>query len=106
MSLFKRSKAPEPAKPRRVSARRKAGVGTSQAVGAAEVFAADVAWILWLSATAFLAAAFASFSPNDGGWFAVSTQVVPQNWFGRAGAVVADLFFFLFGVSAVWWLVL
>ena len=106
MSLFKRSKAPEPAKPRRVSARRKAGVGPSQAAGATEVFAADVAWILWLAATAFLAAAFASFSPSDGGWFAVSTQVVPQNWFGRAGAVVADLFFFLFGISAVWWVVL
>jgi len=77
-----------------------------KAVGTTEIVAADAAWILWLVATVFLAGSFASFSPTDGGWFAISTQPVPQNWFGRAGAVVADLFFFLFGLSAAWWVVL
>ena len=70
-----------------------------KAVGTTEIVAADAAWILWLVAAVFLAGSFASFSPTDGGWFAISTQPVPQNWFGRAGAVVADLFFFLLGIS-------
>ena len=63
----------------------------------------------WLGVGAvalFLIMALWGFSKEDPGWSHAVGSASPQNPAGRAGAWIADLMLYLFGVSAWWWIVL
>jgi len=60
-------------------------------------------WLLALACTLFLLVALASYSPDDNSWSHSADLPAPHNWAGAAGAWLADLLLFVFGLSA-WWL--
>ncbi len=63
-------------------------------------------WFAVGAVALFLTLALWGFSKGDPGWsHAVAVQNL-QNPTGRAGAWIADLLLFVFGVSAWWWIVL
>ena len=63
-------------------------------------------WFAVGAVALFLTLALWGFSKGDPGWsHAVAAQNL-QNPTGRAGAWIADLLLFVFGVSAWWWIVL
>ncbi|NTV72001.1 MAG: DNA translocase FtsK [Azonexaceae bacterium] len=63
----------------------------------------------WLGVGAvalFLTMALWGFSKEDPGWSHAVGSVVLHNPAGRAGAWIADLMLYIFGLSAWWWIVL
>ncbi|WP_371322489.1 DNA translocase FtsK 4TM domain-containing protein [Dechloromonas sp. ZY10] len=63
-------------------------------------------WFAVGAVALFLTLALWGFDKGDPGWsHAVATQSL-QNPTGRAGAWIADLLLFIFGLSAWWWIVL
>jgi len=66
-------------------------------------FATEFAIVGGFLALAFCLLALASYSPQDAAWTSSGTGAAPLNHAGRAGALLADLAYFLFGYS-VWWL--
>ncbi len=63
-------------------------------------------WLALGAVALFLAMAFWSFSKDDPGWsHAVATGQL-HNPTGHAGAWIADLMLYLFGLSAWWWIIL
>ena len=63
-------------------------------------------WLALGALALYLAMAFWGFSKDDPGWShaVVSSQL--HNPTGHAGAWIADLMLYLFGLSAWWWIVL
>ena len=63
----------------------------------------------WLGVGAvalFLTMALWGFSKEDPGWSHAVGSLTVHNPAGRAGAWIADLMFYIFGLSAWWWIVL
>ncbi|MEY3969471.1 MAG: hypothetical protein RL617_484 [Pseudomonadota bacterium] len=91
---------------RRMAAPARRAGRASPIVTATETLFADFIWVVWLLAAVVLALSLASFTPADPGWFQSSSVPESGNWFGRAGAALADGFFFFFGLSAYWFVFL
>jgi len=88
---------------RRPSATRKKPSAASSALTPAfGAFWGDALWIFWLALTLLVALSLLSFSPQDSGWFQLSTASEPHNWFGRLGATLADALLFFAGGSSGW----
>ena len=67
-------------------------------------FATEIAIIAGFLGLAFAILALGSYSLQDAAWSTSGAGGATLNHAGRAGALVADLLYYLFGYSA-WWLV-
>ena len=65
----------------------------------------EIKWFIALSACLGLILILVTYHPTDPAWSNNSGGAV-KNLGGRAGAFLADLFLFVFGISAYWWVVL
>ncbi len=65
----------------------------------------EIRWFIALSACLGLMLILVTYHPSDPAWSNNSGGAV-KNLGGRAGAYLSDLFLFVFGVSAYWWVVL
>jgi DNA segregation ATPase FtsK/SpoIIIE, S-DNA-T family len=65
----------------------------------------EIRWFIALSACLGLILILITYHPTDPAWSNNSGGAV-KNLGGRAGAFLADLFLFVFGISAYWWVVL
>jgi DNA segregation ATPase FtsK/SpoIIIE, S-DNA-T family len=63
-------------------------------------------WFILIAAAAFLALILLTFDRADPGWSHAAANLEIHNSGGRAGAWLADILLYLFGVSAYWWVVL
>ncbi len=63
-------------------------------------------WFVLIAVAGYLALVLATFSRGDPGWSHSATVERVANAGGRAGAWVADVLLYLFGVSAWWWVLL
>jgi S-DNA-T family DNA segregation ATPase FtsK/SpoIIIE len=63
-------------------------------------------WIAIAAVAAYLVLILATYQRGDPGWSHATGVDRVQNAGGRAGAYLADLLLYLFGVSAWWWVVL
>ena len=94
-------------KPRRRMAAPSRRNGRASPIAAAtETLFADFIWVVWVLAALLLGLSLMSFTPADPGWFQSSSVPESGNWLGRAGAALADGFFFFFGLSAYWFVFL
>ena len=66
----------------------------------------EAAWIVLLAAGAYLALALATYHRDDPGPFFSGTGAPVANAGGAAGAWIAELLLYLFGLSAWWWVAL
>ena len=66
---------------------------------------AEVRWLLLLAICLGLFAVLITYTKSDPAWSHASFEV-PKNIGGRMGAWAADLMFYIFGVSAFWWVIL
>jgi len=60
-------------------------------------------WLVVVAAVAFLTLILATYQKTDAGWSFSGAGMPIQNKGGVAGAWIADLLLYLFGVSAWWW---
>ncbi|MFM6990174.1 MAG: DNA translocase FtsK [Rhodoferax sp.] len=67
-------------------------------------FATEIAIIAGFLGLAFALLALTSYSTQDAAWTTSGSGGATRNYAGHAGALAADLMYFLFGYSA-WWLV-
>ncbi len=67
---------------------------------------AEVRWLVLLACTVFLLLSLASYNPQDPGWTHALRIDKAANLGGIAGAWVADIAFFFFGVSSYWLILL
>ena len=65
----------------------------------------EIRWFLTLGLCLGLIAVLLTYSKSDPAWSHASFEV-PSNIGGRFGAWTADLLLYIFGVSAIWWVVL
>ena len=65
----------------------------------------EIRWFIALSACLGLILILVTYHPTDPAWSNNSGGTV-KNLGGRAGAFLSDLFLFVFGISAYWWVVL
>ena len=65
----------------------------------------EARWFVSLGLCLALFALVVSYSKSDPAWSHASFDI-PTNLGGRAGAWVADLMFYVFGISAFWWVAL
>ena len=63
-------------------------------------------WFILIAAAAFLALILLTFDRADPGWSHAAANLEIHNSGGRAGAWLADLLLYLFGISAYWWVML
>ncbi len=63
----------------------------------------EARWLILAVVCAYLILILITYSSEDPGWSHASAVAQPANWGGLVGAWVADLMFYLFGVSAWWW---
>jgi DNA segregation ATPase FtsK/SpoIIIE, S-DNA-T family len=63
----------------------------------------EAKWLVLIALAAYLLLILVTFNTGDPGWSHSATAAVTQNAGGRAGAWLADLLLYLFGVSAYWW---
>ena len=63
-------------------------------------------WLALVSLAAFLGLALWGYQPSDPGWSHAVHSTALHNPAGRAGAWMADLMLYIFGISAWWWIVL
>ena len=63
-------------------------------------------WFVLIAAAAYLALVLFTFDRADPGWSHTSARTEIHNAGGHAGAWLADLLLYLFGVSAYWWVLL
>ena len=63
-------------------------------------------WLALVVLAGFLSLALFGYHPDDPGWSRAVHTTVLHNPAGRAGAWIADLLLYLFGVSAWWWVAL
>ncbi|MCC6210402.1 MAG: DNA translocase FtsK 4TM domain-containing protein [Burkholderiales bacterium] len=66
----------------------------------------EAKWLALTAAAAYLLLVLATYHRSDPAWSHSATAAVTQNAGGRAGAWIADLLLYLFGVSAYWWVAL
>lgn len=66
----------------------------------------DLSWLIWAGVFLFLLVSLISWSPQDDGWFQVSSRENPENLLGRVGAILSDFMIFCFGLSSFWWVIL
>jgi S-DNA-T family DNA segregation ATPase FtsK/SpoIIIE len=66
----------------------------------------EAKWLALLAAAAYLLLVLATYHRSDPGWSHSATAAVAQNAGGRAGAWIADVLLYLFGLSAYWWVAL
>src|SRR5438105_3537226 len=62
-------------------------------------------WLVVVAWMAYLALALASYSRSDPGWSFSGAGTALQNKGGAFGAWLSDLLFYLFGLSAWWWVI-
>jgi len=63
-------------------------------------------WFVLIAAAAYVALVLGTFDRADPGWSHSAARPEIHNAGGRAGAWLADLLLYLFGVSAYWWVLL
>ena len=63
-------------------------------------------WFALIALAAYIALILLTFSKDDPGWSHASASDQIHNAGGRAGAWLADLLLYLFGLSAYWWVLL
>jgi S-DNA-T family DNA segregation ATPase FtsK/SpoIIIE len=63
-------------------------------------------WLALVALAAFLGLALWGYRRSDPGWSHAAHTTTLQNPAGRAGAWIADLMLYVFGISAWWWIVL
>ncbi|MBL8397163.1 MAG: DNA translocase FtsK 4TM domain-containing protein [Candidatus Accumulibacter sp.] len=63
-------------------------------------------WLILIAVASYLALSLWGYHRADPGWSHAVQTVVLHNPAGRSGAWLADLLFFVFGLSAWWWIVL
>ena len=63
-------------------------------------------WLALVALAAFLGLALSGYHRDDPGWSHAVHSVTLHNPAGRAGAWMADLMLYVFGISAWWWIVL
>jgi DNA segregation ATPase FtsK/SpoIIIE, S-DNA-T family len=68
--------------------------------------AAEIRWLGFGAASAWIFLSLISWSADDPGWFQQGPISEPSNWLGRFGAWTADALLFGFGVSAGWFVAL
>ena len=66
----------------------------------------EARWLVLASVAVYLLLIFLTFHRGDPGWSLSATAAVVHNAGGRAGAWLANLLLYLFGVSAYWWIAL
>jgi DNA segregation ATPase FtsK/SpoIIIE, S-DNA-T family len=66
----------------------------------------EASWLLLALAGIYLTLIFVTYHPQDPAWSHTGSRLTVQNAGGVLGAYVSDILFYLFGVSAWWWLVL
>ena len=66
----------------------------------------EARWLVLGGIAGYLALVFLTFDRGDPGWSHSAVGGATHNAGGRAGAWVADLLLYLFGVSAYWWVAL
>jgi len=66
----------------------------------------EARWLVLAAVAGYLLLIFLTFHKGDPGWSLSATAADPHNAGGRAGAWIADLLLYLFGVSAYWWIAL
>ena len=66
----------------------------------------EARWLVLASVAVYLLLIFLTFHRGDPGWSLSATAAVVHNAGGRAGAWLANLLLYLFGVSASWWIAL
>ena len=63
-------------------------------------------WFIVIAAAAYLALVLFTFDRADPGWSHAIGNLEIRNSGGRAGAWLADILLYVFGVSAYWWVML
>lgn len=63
-------------------------------------------WFILIAAAAYLALVLFTFDRADPGWSHAIGSLEIRNSGGRAGAWLADVLLYVFGVSAYWWVML
>jgi len=66
----------------------------------------EAKWLVLVALAAYLLLILLTYRRADLGWSHSATGAVIENAGGRAGAWLADLMLYVFGVSAYWWVVL
>ena len=66
----------------------------------------EARWLVLASIAVYLLLIFLTFHRGDPGWSLSATAAEVHNAGGRAGAWLANLLLYLFGVSAYWWIAL
>jgi S-DNA-T family DNA segregation ATPase FtsK/SpoIIIE len=66
----------------------------------------EARWLVLAALAGYLLLIFLTFDRGDPGWSHSAAGTATHNAGGRAGAWIADLLLYLFGVSAYWWIVL
>jgi len=66
----------------------------------------EARWLVLAGIAGYLALVFFTFHRGDPGWSHSAADGPTHNAGGRAGAWIADLLLYLFGVSAWWWVAL
>ena len=66
----------------------------------------EARWLALVAVGLYLLLVFATFHRADPGWSHSATGAATRNAGGVVGAWIADLFLYLFGLSAYWWVAL
>jgi S-DNA-T family DNA segregation ATPase FtsK/SpoIIIE len=66
----------------------------------------EARWLVLAALAGYLLLIFLTFHKGDPGWSLSAAAAETHNAGGRAGAWVADLLLYLFGLSAYWWIAL
>jgi len=66
----------------------------------------EAKWLLLGALALYLLLVFVTYSRGDPGWSHSATDAVARNAGGVVGAYIADIFLYLFGLSAYWWIAL
>ncbi|MDE3208385.1 MAG: DNA translocase FtsK 4TM domain-containing protein, partial [Pseudomonadota bacterium] len=63
----------------------------------------EAGWLCLLALGGYFLLALITYDPQDASWSFSGTNPVPHNAGGTLGAWISDVFLYLFGVSAYWW---
>src|SRR3989337_2292895 len=66
----------------------------------------EARWLALAGLAGYLLLIFLTFDRGDPGWSHSAVGTAAHNAGGRAGAWLADLLLYLFGLSAYWWVAL
>jgi len=66
----------------------------------------EARWLVLAALAGYLLLIFLTYDKADPGWSLSATAAETHNAGGRAGALVADVLLYLFGLSAYWWIAL